>query len=369
MLFLRISLMLSLSIALQARADDKGWRKVTSEEGGFSVSVPGKVERKVVSQPADDGPGQLRAIVAGSDGLTYVAAASAMPGRIAEGTHPAFFDRIRETHTTAAGATLQSEERGNFQGVPMYDLRITSNDPAGKPRVCRSRFLVGDPTRVYVLQVFGPVGGDFEDDSNRFFESFRRVEPGASNATTGQANSSPGEKGEPAKPAVKAIWRPYTPPGKGFSFLMPGEPTHTTDRHVESGVTWDQYAVELGDRGYLAACYELHREVAKEDLGATLERACQSGVKAVKGTVVSIKAVQVGGIEGREVLFDRTGPYGRAPALGRSRAFVVGSRACVLLYAGAKGTSEGEEVQNFLDSFRVAKSPAPAKPQAGAAPR
>jgi hypothetical protein len=355
-----ISLMMSLLIAFQAPGAQEDWRKVTSEAGGFSVTVPGKVEQKTATQQSDDGPVEVRNIVAESQGIRYVATSMVLPKRLPESEHAVYFDGVRKSYATGKGKTLQKEQRGTFQGMPMCYFRITTTDAQGQPKVEQTRFIIGDPTNIYILQVIIPKGVDVNEDVKRFFVSFKRTDAGERTAAKGVAT----DKGKGPGPAVAAKWRPFTPLGKGFSASMPGEPKHIRQDPADGSMKIDSYEVDLGDRVYSAVCFELPKGVAEEKIGTALDAMCKDLASGLKGKAAELKAVQDEGLDGREVLFEFARPDNGKPAVGRARAFINGSRAYLMSFAGAKGMADGEEVKKFLESFRVVKSSTPAKPKA-----
>jgi hypothetical protein len=357
-------LMLPLLIVFQAPDVQGDWRKVTSEAGGFSVTVPGKVEQKTATQPSDDGPIEVRNIVAESQGIRYVATSMALPTRLPENEQIGYFDSVRKSYTTGKGKTLQKEQRGTFHGMPICYFRITTTDAQGQPKVEQSRFIIGDATNLYILQVIIPKGVDVNEDVKRFFDSFKRTEAGERAASNGVAKGPGLDKGKGPGPMVAAKWRPFTPLGKGFSASMPGEPKHANQNPADGSMKIDTYEVDLGDRVYSAVCFELPKGVAEEKIGTALEAMCKDLTSGLKGKVAELKVVQDEGLDGREVLFEFVRPDNSKPAVGRARAFIAGSHAYLMTFTGAKGMADGEEVQKFLESFRITRSSAPAKAKA-----
>ena len=357
-----LALTLSLLVAWQGPGGD-GWRKVTSDSGGFSVSLPVRSEERAETQQNAAGPIEVRRIIAAAGDVRYIATAMLFPAAMPAEERTTYFDGVRQAYSSGKGKSLQKEQRGTHQGMPMSYLRIGLVDDQGSPRVEQARFLIGDATHFYILQANVPKGVDVNDDVKRFFESFKRTEGSMRPAAKAAGNGPAAETSGGVGPAVAAKWRPFTPPGKGFTTSMPGEPKHPKQLLLEGGVKMDSYAVDLGDREYSALCYELPQPVTADQVSSAMEGVCKDLATGLKGTIAQLKPIQDDRLEGREALIEFAGPDQGKPAVARARVFLVGSRAYLMAYSGAKGTSDRDEVRKFLESFRI-KSDVPTKPKA-----
>ena len=354
-----VALLVSLSIAAQKSGDRKQdeWKRVASRGGGFSVLVPGKVEQKVEREKTDDGVVETHMIISNAKVVTYVATVVLAKDPVTPDKEKQFFDDIRSGYAQSDGRTVLKEERGGkYRGKSTCFYHVVSPAPDGKPRHEHTRFLVGDPTHLYTIQVVYPEGVDVTDDIRRFFDSLEYD----LNQAPREATSKVAPPRAPASKAVGAKWRSYTPPTKGFSALMPGEPKVQHQDLPDGPVGIDSYEVDLGAHAFSVAVYTNPPAVAAKPAAENLENLCRGIVRGMKGTLDTIKPAPRSSFEGRAASFTLTNPDTGEPADGRIRVYADGARLLVALYVGPKGSGDEGEANRFLAAFRPTRA-TPAK--------
>lgn len=143
-----------------------GWAKFTSDEGHFSVAMPGKPENKVETTPSDHGPYTTHLYILRNDRNVYLI------GYV--DYDPSFnFNRQtememnRDNFIKGIGATLLTTRSLRIDGYSVIEFTAE-----GPQRVFTSRvYMVG--RRPYQIVIGSPKGVDDSVNINRFFNSFK----------------------------------------------------------------------------------------------------------------------------------------------------------------------------------------------------
>ena len=140
------------------------WRRFSSTEGRFSVSLPGEP----VAEVDDNELGVTRSFTADTDWATYVVGyteyktALPNPGQALDGARDAL---IRSTNSR-----LLNESRISINGYPGRELNIVTH--GGEARDTTRLYVVGN--RLYMVRVVvAPADRDVSGDKEKFFLSFR----------------------------------------------------------------------------------------------------------------------------------------------------------------------------------------------------
>lgn len=145
---------------------NSGWAKFTSDEGRFSVVMPGVPEDKVETKPSDHGPYTTHLFVLRNDRNVFLIGfvdydPSFNFNRQAE------LEMNRDNFIKGIGATLLTTRSIKIDGYPV--LEFTAEGPQ---RIFTSRvYMVG--RRPYQIVIGSPKGVDDSVNINRFFNSFK----------------------------------------------------------------------------------------------------------------------------------------------------------------------------------------------------
>lgn len=149
----------------------------------------------------------------------------------------------------------------------------------------------------------------------------------------------------------------YSPPGGGFSVLMPGKPV-AEDQEVDTEVGKiinHTHSVEAGGVAYAVMYGEFPAPVSDpEVINGMLDNARTQGIAAVHGELKSEEQITLDGNTGREWLIGIPGG-----AFLRVRAYWVKQRLYQLITMSVPTKdpealkSRDAEVQKFLDSFTL----------------
>jgi len=148
-------------------------------------------------------------------------------------------------------------------------------------------------------------------------------------------------------------WVKYTSPEGRYSVRLPKEPTLSTqDTTAATGDKLKQHLAQATDSNSLSMIGYFDYTSA---LSFNFDRARDGMVDAVKGTLLSERAVSLGGNPGREVKVSAKLPAG-PDVLVRARFFNVAGRVYVVQFMFLKSNDTpalAEKCEKFLDSFKV----------------
>lgn len=154
--------------------------------------------------------------------------------------------------------------------------------------------------------------------------------------------------------SAQTNWDKFNSPEGRYSVLMPGTPKLSKqEAKAATGEDLSQYLAmaTAGNTVFLAAYFDL-----QAGMTFSFDNARDGYLRAVKGTLMSEKAISLGGFAGRQLFV--TSVSGSQDFLAQARFFQVSGRIYVLqqIYpkadAGATSDSTGNK---FFDSFRVEK--------------
>ncbi|HEX5706038.1 MAG TPA: hypothetical protein VFX96_02000 [Pyrinomonadaceae bacterium] len=116
-----LALTLLLAVSAQPRpAPEAAWREFTSNEGGFTVSLPGEPQARTVVTYTRSGPLYTNTVSSNDDDLNNfsVSWTSYEDDRLARRPVEKLFDRVREGLLKATGGRLLSDSPVNLDGHP-----------------------------------------------------------------------------------------------------------------------------------------------------------------------------------------------------------------------------------------------------------
>ena len=152
-------------------------------------------------------------------------------------------------------------------------------------------------------------------------------------------------------------WVKYDSPEGRYSVLLPGQPNLTTQEAVTAnGEKFPQYMASAADAGavFLTGYFDHIPGTA-----FSLDKARDSMIQAVKGTLVSEGSISLGGNPGRELKVSLTGADG-VEYLVQARFYDVDKRVYMLQFIIAKADDDSvsaAKAEKYFDSFKLSKTP------------
>ena len=145
-------------------------------------------------------------------------------------------------------------------------------------------------------------------------------------------------------------WREIRPVDAGFTVSLPGRPTYEGRAlsGERAGLTMHLWSAKVGNTVFAAGYVD--SPVADAQLVDGLRDAL---VKNIGGRIVSEREVRSGNAAGRETVAD--GSAGGASVELRLRLYAAGARVYQVVALGRKDAVPAAEMENFFDSFRLAR--------------
>ena len=145
-------------------------------------------------------------------------------------------------------------------------------------------------------------------------------------------------------------WREIRPGDGSFSISLPGRPSYESRplAGAYAGRTMHQWSANAAGTVF-AAGY-----VDASDPDAGLPGGLRDAlVKNIGGRILEEREVRSGNAIGRETIAD--GTAGDTPMALRLRLYAAGARVYQVVALGRKDTVPAAEMENFFDSFRLAR--------------
>ncbi|HYL92828.1 MAG TPA: hypothetical protein VEW69_06695, partial [Alphaproteobacteria bacterium] len=144
-------------------------------------------------------------------------------------------------------------------------------------------------------------------------------------------------------------WHQYTSPDGKFSVELPGKPVwepKTITRTDGTNVTYHHVKAQPAARSYYSVAY-YDRGSAEAD--AILDRIQSGTLKAVQGTLISMKPITLNGLPGRELQMST--PKG----VTLTEHIVVDAERYYMLVVSTERSqsTESKDAQHFFDSFKL----------------
>jgi hypothetical protein len=151
-------------------------------------------------------------------------------------------------------------------------------------------------------------------------------------------------------------WIKYNSPEGRYSILFPGEPKLSTQEGTtKDGQKFPQYLAASPDSSE-ALCMVGYFDVAP-GLTFSFDDGRNGMVNAIKGILISEKAISIGGYTGRELKISATGEDG-TDYIVRARFYQAGSRVYVvqlIVAKSAEGPVADAKSVKYFNSFQVTK--------------
>jgi hypothetical protein len=148
-------------------------------------------------------------------------------------------------------------------------------------------------------------------------------------------------------------WVKYTSVVGHYSVLEPQQPQlKSQETTLSAGVKFTQYVTQAMDSD---GVYEVSYFDYTPDINYSLDTARDSMVNAVKGTVLSEEAINLGGYAGRAFVISAKLESGTG-TLMHARIYDIGRRVYLLQHLFLKSSDSsamGEKTTKFFDSFKV----------------
>lgn len=314
------------------------WVEYTSEEGGFSVMMPG--------QPKEDttGAGDFSLNVE-QENAYYTVNYTEMPAA----TIDLGEEDIKQVLTEAGNGAVSA-----INGTVISERELTLNGYQG--REVRAETSASGMDATYVARIYLVNGHLFqtvvvaetdamsEEDIQTFLDSFTLT----AEAPSPDDMSGTEEEGE-ASSETEAAWVEYTSDEYGFSVKMPEQP----EEIVEGGggflvkVSRDTANYRVNISPLPASLAEAGAEEIKQFLAET----GNEEVGSIEGTTVSERELPLDGHPGYEIVADVA--VGEMDATYTARIYQVENHIFRLIGIAEKESEHIEDVQTFLDSFAL----------------
>lgn len=145
-------------------------------------------------------------------------------------------------------------------------------------------------------------------------------------------------------------WREVRPGDGSFTVSLPARSAYESRAlaREHAGLTMHLWSAKVGDTVFAAGYVD--SPVAEARLADGLRDAL---VKNIGGRIVEEREVRSGSLIGRETIAG--GIAGDAPMELRLRLYAAGGRVYQVVALGRKGAVPAAEMENFFDSFRLAR--------------
>jgi hypothetical protein len=169
-LWLRRSILLIFVLVPLLACKGANWKEFTSQEGGFSVLLPGqpKVERQTTETAVGPLAFTMHTVELGFGSIAYIASYNDYPpSLIADGDKNAILDGVVEG-ALGSKANLKKSDPISIDGHPGREFTGTVKD--GYEYTSRA-YLVNQ--RLYQLNIVSTPGKVPAEDKRKYFESFK----------------------------------------------------------------------------------------------------------------------------------------------------------------------------------------------------
>jgi len=160
---------------LLAGCGEAAWSEFSSEEGAFSVLMPGAPTEQTQTQNTEAGAIDVHSFVFEQGGVAYLVGYNDIPAVVIESApSAAILDGACSGQIDQVKGTLLNKEEITLGAYPGRDMEIQIEDSDGISSLRSRTYLVGD--RLYQVMVIGPKGQGASPDTAKFFDSFNLVE-------------------------------------------------------------------------------------------------------------------------------------------------------------------------------------------------
>lgn len=175
-MFTRICLM-TAAVALSALAGctgADGWREFRSEQGGFSIMVPGRLEQQSQRTATAFGTIEAEVFLVDHGDVGYLISYADYPQALVdESPTDVILDGASLGAVSDSGGKLLTVTKISLGDHAGRELEISS--PGGEAMIRLRLFLVGN--RLYQISVLARVDVDVTEETARFFDSFQLLPP------------------------------------------------------------------------------------------------------------------------------------------------------------------------------------------------
>jgi hypothetical protein len=316
-----------------------GWQTFISDEGGFSIDMPGKPTNS--TQPSSAGTTTyLFSLTKGSD--SYLASYTDVPVNLAELDPEQLLDNGRDGALNSTGGELVEESKITLGKYPGRDFTYKITALNGN---IRQRAYVVDQ-RLYQIVTTGPGNAVNSADAEKFFDSFKLTGTG----TTSQPTAAATSRAIPTSGSgdTGGNWQTFTSQGGNFSVELPGKPQEGSQSIPVGTDTMELHTFSLGmqKESYTMTYSDYPASIMQTSASKLLEGAL-TGVLG-QGTLVDKKSITVDGNPGIQAEFE-------VPGTGYSwyKTVIVGERMYQLIVIAQDKDATAQDAQRFLDSFEL----------------
>lgn len=337
------------SVAASTQLPSGEWYLVDSEQGGFSVQMPGQPNEG--TSPIKDNAGNtidLHTFVSSKTTAEYTMTYADYPDQVAALGAEAM---LNNTLTGALGKNTAIGKKnitvGGSPGMEVEFVDQASQNYAWYMSVARDN-------RIYQLIVVA-TGKDAPDaDARRFFDSLtltRAISEGTPEPTASSGGGGGGGGG--------GDWQLFTSAQGGFSIDMPGQPEAST-QPSSGGATSYVFSASKDGRSYMASYTDLPASASgftpKQLLDSTRDGAATSS----GGELVEEQEITLGQYPGRDFTLN----VELLKNSIRQRAFLVGPRLYQIVTTGPGDDVNSADADRFFNSFRLAGMDGTSRPTA-----
>jgi len=152
------------------------WQKFSSEEGAFSIKLPGAPLEQVATVDTDAGPVEFHLFILdtfGRDGIAYTVAYSDYPDSVMQAGAPdSIFNEVRDRALAKLQGELTSDLEVTLGEHPGREIRIQTTD--GEFYIDFHLYMVG--TRFYQVIVETHRDKSTSPEIQKCFDSFKLIE-------------------------------------------------------------------------------------------------------------------------------------------------------------------------------------------------
>jgi hypothetical protein len=154
---------------------------------------------------------------------------------------------------------------------------------------------------------------------------------------------------------VPADWKDFSPKAAGFRVRLPGVPKEKSQKiEATQGITQvTLWGIEREGIAFMVIRSELPPDAVAGGAKMTLDEARERGVQKSGGTLREEREIVLDGHPGREMVLDLPDSQVRGGGIYRARIYLVGRTHYQVLAMAPKARERSEEINAFLNSFRL----------------
>jgi hypothetical protein len=339
-----VALVVALAMPLQAgEAQKSGWKAFQSQEGGFSVLMPGTPVEQEQSVDSRIGPIRSRMFFVDRGVSGFIVGYDDYPEAVLKQDPKRLIDGKRDAIVAGMGGKLLDQRALKQDEYPGQE--IAAEMPDGSVYKARM-FLVR--RRLYLAAAVVPEAQADSEDVKTFLDSFKVTTDEPAPAPRGKVAAWPGRP-------TQVDWQRVAPLEGGFSVLMPGTPAErkqAADSPMGS-IQINTFTL-VKDRDEFTVAFTDYPAAILKSKPETILEGVRIGVEAdLQAKLLDERPTSLDGYPGRQYRLEV--PASRFPGGGiyRVRAYLVKQRLYQVVAVTPKATVSSMDSEKFFQSFRL----------------